>query len=266
MTTTLLAVPTRVTAMEGTPKPKVAFVDAVDLPGEMEDTRAQLRNLVETAGRERGFEVTTPPAPPACRDASCLPELARALDVTDLLIARGGRTKGRDYHVELGLWQSSTGDVVPAVADCSFCTGPQMAEAVAKAARPLLDRVVAHHGAPPPQAAAPPASALAAPAVVKPSEKVGPGPGAKVAGWSLLGAGVALAAAGGIVWGLDGNGTDCVASSCRNTYRTRTEGIALIAAGVVGIGAGLWLELAPLGKRDVAIRVGPSGALIAGRF
>lgn len=265
--TTLVALPRTTLAADATaPRAKVALVDAIDLPERMEETRGRLRELFETAARERGLDVVPPAGPLPCGDANCLAEVARATGATDLLVVRGGRNAGRDYHVELSLWQANTGEIIPAVADCSFCTGPQMAEAVAKAAHPLLDRIVTRRVAaatqPPPSA--PPV--VAAPAVPPPSDKLEPRRGRQIAGWSLVGLGAATAIAGGIIWNLDGDGTDCMGSICRNTYRTQGTGIALVATGVVGVGAGLWLALDPFGQRDVAVIVGPSGAVVAGRF
>jgi hypothetical protein len=265
MTTTLLASSAPTLAADATPaKARVALVDAIDLPERMEETRARLRELFESSVREHGLDVVQA-SPPACGDTSCLADAARAAGADALFVARGGRSSGRDYHVELGLWQASNGQVVPAVADCTFCTGPQMAEAVVKAIRPLLDRVVAGQAAPVVQPPAPP-PVVGTPANPQPFDKLEPRRGRRIAGWSLVGLGAATAIAGGIIWNLDGKGTDCVGSSCRNAYHTQGEGIALVGAGIVGVGAGLWLALDPLGKRDVAITIGPSGALLAGSF
>jgi len=264
LTTTLLALSTGAPAAEATPKAKVAFVDAMELPGQMDETRAQLRDLLEAAARERGLDVAPSLPAPACSEPSCYPEVARALGATDLVVVRGGRTAARDYHIELNLWQGGIGDIVPAVADCSFCTGPQMADAAAKAARPLLDRVVERHDAPPTPAAAPAPPAV--PSAPPPPDKLEPRRGLQMVGWSLVGLGAATAVAGGIIWSLDGTGADCLASNCKNTYRTHTEGIVLTAAGIVGLGVGLWLALDPFGRGDVALMLGPSGGLVAGRF
>jgi hypothetical protein len=266
LTTTLLAFPAPSLAADATARGKVALVDAIDLPESMGETRVRLRELFEAAARERGLDVGPSNGPPPCGDASCLPEVARGAGATDLIVVRGGRSADRDYHIELSLWQASTGEMVPAIADCTFCTGPQMAEAVTKAARPLLDRIVARRVAAPVQPPSTAPTVVTTPVVTPPSDKLESRRGRRIAGWSLVGLGAATGIAGGIIWNLDGNGTDCVSSTCRNTYRTQGTGIALVATGVVGVGAGLWLALDPLGRRDVALTLGPSGAVVAGRF
>jgi hypothetical protein len=265
MTTALLAAPRIARAAnEAKAHAKVALVDAIDLPERMEETRTRLRELFETSVRERGL-VAVPAGAPSCGETSCLAELARTAGADALIVARGGRSAERDYHVELALWQPSSAQVIPAVADCTFCTGPQMAEAVVKATRPLLDRIVASGITT--AANPPPSPAGTAPAILPPSDKLDAHGGRRILGWSLVGLGAATAIAGSIIWNLDGKGTDCGAgSSCRNVYDTRTEGIALVAVGAVGAGAGLWLVLDPLGRRDLAVTVGPSGASVAGRF
>ena len=259
-------------ASEADPKPRVLVIDAVDLPERMEDTRAELRNLLEEAVRQHGFDLIRPGSAPSCADATCLPAVAKTTGATDVLVTRGGRNGSHGYHVDLNLWSVATGSSLPAVADCSVCTGPQMAEAVARAAGPLLDSITAR----PPTAAPVPPPAAVAPMPSNPAPVLGNPPrgsatleshsGRRIAGWSLVGLGAASAVAGGIIWNLDGKGIDCVGSSCKNMYRTAGEGIAFVAAGVVGIGVGLWLALDPFGKRDIAVGLGPSGALLAGRF
>lgn len=149
-------------------------------------------------------------------------------------MTRGGKSGSHGYHVDLNLWSAATGSSLPAVADCSVCTGPQMAEAVARAAGPLLDSMAARPPivAPPPPPVSPPVPANPPPVLGNPpvpSATLEPHSGRRIASWSLTGLGVASAAAGGIFWNVDGKGIDCVGSSCRNFYRTRGEGIASAA-------------------------------------
>jgi hypothetical protein len=258
-------------AGETDPKPRVLVIDAIDLPERMEDTRAELRKLLDEAVRQHGFDLIRPEGAPSCADATCLPAVAKSTGATDILVTRGGRNGSHGYHVDLNLWSVASGSSLPAVADCTVCTGPQMAEAVARAAGPLLDSISARPptAAPVPPPAAGPVPSNPAPVLGNPpgaSATLEPHSGRRIAGWSLVGLGAASAAAGGILWNLDGKGIDCVGSSCRNTYRTEGEGIAFVAAGVVGIGVGLWLALDPFGKHDVAVGFGPSGASFSGRF
>jgi hypothetical protein len=120
-------------------RPRVAVIDAVDLPERMEETRSKLRELLDAAVRQHGFDVIRPSEAPNCATKDCLGTFASNTGATDVLTVRGGRSGTRGYHVELSLWHAATGEARPAVADCNFCTGPQMADAVDKAAGPLLD-------------------------------------------------------------------------------------------------------------------------------
>ena len=247
-------------------KTRMAVVEAIDLPDRMEETRSKLRDLLEASVRQRGFDLVRPPEGPACASRECLPTLAKSTGATDILLVLGGKSGSRGYHVELSLWHAATGEARPAVADCNFCTGPQMADAVDKAAGPLLNAVPTEAPpALPTPATAPPAVVLT-PAVTPPPVKIEPHTGRRILGWSIAGAGVVLATVGGVIWHLDGEGTDCGTTGCRNTYHTRSEGIGFVAAGVVAAGAGLWLALGPAGNRGTTVTLGPSGAMLGGRF
>jgi hypothetical protein len=266
-----LSASSAVAAGEGTAqvKPRVAVVDVVDLPERMEETRSKLRELLDAAVRQHGFEVIRPSEAPTCPTKDCLGAFAASTGATDVLTVRGGRSGSRGYHVELSLWHAATGEAHPAVADCNFCTGPQMADAVDKAARPLLDGLPLLTPAPAPAAAPPPAAVpalVAAPIAAASPATVEAHRTRHVVGWSLAALGAATGIVGGVLWSFDGNGTDCGASGCRNAYHSRGEGMGLVAAGIVLVGAGLWLALDPSGDRGVAVTVGPTGPLVAGRF
>jgi hypothetical protein len=251
-------------------RPRVVVVDAIELPDRMEATRARLEDLLGEAVRKRGFDLIPPAEGPPCADASCLPDFAKTSGATDVLIARGGRNGSYGYHVELRLWNAATGETAPAIADCSVCSGPQMTDSVAQAAGPLLDQVGARTPQPPvpppaPIAVSPPSPVLINPTNSPPSVTLESASGHRILGWSLVAAGAGAGVAGGILWSFDGKGTDCVGSSCKSTYRTEGEGIALLAGGLVAAGVGAWLVLdSP--HHDLAMMFGPSGAALAGEF
>jgi hypothetical protein len=264
----LFAAPTlaEVPSVAAKSKTRMAVIEIIDLPDRMEETRSKLRDLLEASVRQRGFDLIQSPEPPACVNKDCLPTFATSTEATDILLVRGGRSGSRGYHVELSLWHAASGEARPAVADCNFCTGPQMAEAVNKAAGPLLDAVPTEAPpALPPAAAAPPAAVLT-PAVALAPVKVEAHTGRRILGWSIVGAGAVLGIVGGVIWHLDGEATDCGTAGCRNTYHTRGDGIGFVAAGAVAVGAGLWLALDPAGNRAMTVTLGPSGAVLGGRF
>ena len=97
-----------------------------------------------------------------------------------------------------------------------------------------------------------------------------------IIGWSLLGVGIAGAAAGATLWAIDGREHASTCSdanrdpfgACPNVYTTRAAGIGTLAAGVaVGIGGALVLGLSrKAGKTRVEARVGPRSFTLTGRF
>lgn len=251
-----------------TMKRRVALVEVLTLPDRMEDTRAQLHEVLVDAVQHHGFEVVT--AGSHCGDASCLPEFASSAGATDVLVLRGGKAGSHGYHIDLSLWNALSQVASPAVIECTVCTGPQVVDAVGRAATSLLDQAPAPEARPLPSVA-PLATPTSAPPILSPPPPVRAATvedhrSRRVVGWSLFGLGVAASLGGGVVWSLDGKGADCVNSNCRARYHTQSEGIALVAGGIVGAGVGLWLGMESPGGQRVAFSVSPSGALIAGRY
>jgi hypothetical protein len=260
--------PLAVAAEPGTAAPRVAIVDASNLPERMGDARARLHERLAESVRRHDSEPVDGAA--ACTDASCLMEVASSTGAKEVLVLRGGKTPTHGYRIELSLWNPGTRTAAPAVVDCTVCTGPQMIDAVAGTADALLDQLTVKEAQPlaQPIPVAQPTSSPPVPANPTGNDavKLSPHRTSGVVGWSLVGLGVAAGVGGGVLWSFDGKGTDCVSGSCRSTYHTRTESIALLSGGAVALGVGLWLGLESSGHRGVAVSVGPSGALIAGTY
>ncbi len=206
---------------------RVALVEAPTLPDRMEDTRTQLHGALIDAVHHRGFEVVATGS--NCVDASCLPDVASSAGATDVLVIRGGKSGSHGYHMDLTLWSATTRTASPAVVDCTVCTGPQMVDAVGRAANSLLDQAPVAEARPLFPVAPAPEPINAPPTLSNPTPKtagtVDDHRGRRIVGWSLVGVGVAAAVGGGVIWSMDGKGTDCMNSSCRSMYHTRNEGV-----------------------------------------
>ena len=97
----------------------------------------------------------------------------------------------------------------------------------------------------------------------------------KLAGWGLLGAGVAAAGTGATLWWLDGRAhqASCPSESvdanglCPNSYTTGTAGIALTATGAAMVIASIpLLVVGHRTERRVKVGLSPRGAWVSGRF
>ncbi|HXU61817.1 MAG TPA: hypothetical protein VN962_08965 [Polyangia bacterium] len=250
-----------------TPRPRVIVVDAVDLPDSLADIRANLRGTLENAVTLHNFDLG--PDGGACADRECVKVAAAQNGASDVLIATGGRNEMRGYHVELRIWNVASDREDHAVAECNVCAALQMVETVKGVASTLLDRVPTLH-------------ANLAVAASQPAVPTGPvmlgrsQPAARdtsarrIAGWSLVGVGVASGVASGILFAMNGHHGDClegIPDSCAQERHTLlpasiTAGVAVaaIVAGVIVVhGANQDLQ-------TVTIAASPFGLTVGGRL
>jgi uncharacterized membrane protein YsdA (DUF1294 family) len=75
-----------------------------------------------------------------------------------------------------------------------------------------------------------------------------------------------VGATGIVLWARDGGTTDCVDQRCAKKYETRTAGIVLTAAGVVGAGVGAAVLLLLPRHQSTTVVLGPTGLSIAGTY
>jgi hypothetical protein len=247
--------------------PRVAIVNAVELPPNLADVTGKLGDGLAAAVTQRGYELAPTPTS-RCADHDCLRALA-STGVTDVLVATGGRNEALGYGVSLRLWSTATEREDRAAAECNACSAAQMVDNVVKAAGVLLDRIPALHVSQAPVAA--PASSPAVPTLDWPPPAVPTQTGGRSAarlavGLSLIGLGVGTAAVG--IWNLASNGdpTGCADGVCSQAYRTGTLGTVLTAGGAVLASAGVAVLLLVPDHPSTSVVIAPSGFSIGGTY
>ena len=247
-------------------RPRVAVVNAVEFPASIPEVGAKLRDTLNEAVKEHGYDLA--PDAGACIDRACLKAMAVKSGATDVLIAVGGQNALHGYHVELRIWNVSSDRDDRSTAECNVCTADQIVETVSSSVGHLLDRVpVLHVSLPPPSApvanvAPPPSVAITVPPPAHQPELL---TGKLILGGSLAVLGIAGIVTGSVYLHEDGEQTNCE-SVCRSVYNTRTLGISVLAGGLVAGGIGGWLLWSALTTHDTTVAVGPSSIAIAGRF
>jgi hypothetical protein len=251
------------------PRPRVLILNAVDLPPNLAEVRSRLSEALGSAVTERGYELL-PATPSACIDHDCLKSLAASVGATDILVASGARNELLGYRIDLRLWAAAADREDHSSPECNACSASQMVDNVARAAGPLLDRLPALHAtSQPPSVAVLPSGPVEAVSMVPSSglpTSTGPSPAQLALGFSLIGIGAAAGATGIVLWLRDGETTDCVDQRCAKKYETRTAGIVLTAAGVVGAGLGAVVLLLLPRHQSTTIVLSPTGFRIAGTY
>jgi hypothetical protein len=250
-------------------RPRVVVVNAVDLPDSLADIRAQLRTTLNDAVTKHGYDLA--PEAGSCADRECLKVAAVSAGASDVLVATGGRNDMRGYHIELRIWNIASDREDNAVAECNICAAQQMVDNVQNAADPLLDRVPTLHANLSATAIAPAVTAPipgAVPLVTTPAEVPETKGRRRWLGWTLIGAGVAVGAASGILFAINGNQTDCKATGgC--VYHWDTVVPASIVAGVSAVailGGILYLHTKGTDQRELAISLQPFALTLGGRL
>lgn len=251
------------------PRPRVLVLNAVDLPPTLAEVRSKLSEALGAAVTQRGYELL-PTTPSACVNHDCLKALASSSGATDILVASGARNDLLGYRIDLRLWGASADREDHSSPECNACSASQMIDNVARAAGPLLDRLPALHAAsqPPSVTASIPVPAASSSVVSTSGQPPSAGRSAAqlALGFSLVGLGVGVGATGIVLWARDGGTTDCVDQRCAKKYETRTAGIVLTAAGVVGAGVGAAVLLLLPRHQSTTVVLGPTGLSIAGTY
>lgn len=246
--------------------PKLAVVNAVDLPANLADLRAKLTGELGAAVKQHSYDFV--PDTASCTDQACLTSLAAQSGASDVLVVSGGKNDYLGYRIELRLWDASSGREDHSSAECNTCSASQMIENVVRAAGPLLDRLPTLHAtvAPVVPVAPPLVSTNPSPAPVVSTSR---SPARLALGLSLIGVGAVAGATGIFLWSRDGDPTNCGAApgqTCSTIYDTRTPGIALTVGGLLAAGAGTVVLMMRSDSRSVAIGLTPSTLTIAGTY
>jgi hypothetical protein len=249
-------------------RPRVVVVNAVDLPDSLADVRAQLRTTLNDAVTKHGYDLA--PQAGSCADRECMKVAAVSSGASDVLVATGGRNDMRGYHIQLQIWNVASDREDNAVAECNICAAQQMVESVQNAADPLLDRVPTLHAnlsataAP----ATAPSGTMMVPAVTVPAAVPETKNSHRLLGWTLIGAGIVGGAASGVLFAINGNGTDCPPAPYMCAAKRTTLVPGFITAGLSAaaiIGGIVYLHL---GSEDqaMALSIQPFGVTLGGRL
>jgi len=254
-----------VAAGEAGPRPRVAVLNAVNLPANLAEQRAKLSDALATSVSQRGYELVATSR--VCADTECLKSLASGSGATDILVVAGGTNDLMGYRIELRLWNAAADREDHSSAECNTCSAAQMIESVVRAAGPLLDRIPALAiGAPhvtPPAAA--PAIAVTPPAR-SPHVNTERSPARWALGLSLIVGGAAAMGAG--VWHLTSNEdlSGCREQICNHAYHTSTSGLLLTAGGAAAAAGGVAALFVFRDHSSTSVAIGPAGLSIAGTY
>jgi hypothetical protein len=119
--------------------------------------------------------------------------------------------------------------------------------------------------------APPPAPPSGGASLAPPRPRLSPRPAEEsLEAWALVGGGVAVGIAGGILWSIDGDSRGCsdlaTGDRCPNMWDTKKFGIPLVVGGALAAGAGLWLLLMPSHDHEMAFAPTGNGMMVYGRF
>lgn len=255
----------------GASAPRVAIVDDLKTPAVLDAIHADVRDAIASVARDRGM-VVVQTAVKNCADDECV---ARASSGADLVLAVSGAYGGKDYVVEIRAWSTAAArwtSSEPMRDDCiANCGRERMLDNVRRSANALLD------AAPPIPARSAGAPAITPPATGAPDQ---PTPAVRQIApteerayalpIALVGAGAAVAAAGVVVWAMNGRERDCMggAGPCASRLETTKVGLPLVLAGAAAVAAGATLFAIRWQQNDseFALSVSPGGLVLGGSF
>jgi hypothetical protein len=280
-------------------RPRVAILTAMTIEGAPE-AELEARAGVESSVRTQGADIVlvAAGAQAACREASCMQDLARDTHATHVL--RVETHYARDgYRLQVGLWDAPRGTLVDTRdRTCEVCTHGDLQKAIREITALLCSRLSER----PPLSSPPPHeveveagyAAPLGPGELSPSGsgemgsrlRTGIGIGALVAGMFAVGGGA-------YVLSLDGKRTSTspnpatstcpgptqgpTVDICEKRYATKTQGWGLAAAGGVAMVAGAILALPPLWHSSstsstsstspsMSLQLAPNGLVAQGVF
>lgn len=275
----LFAAPANAAVPVSAGHPRVAVVEALDLPLDAAQFHEKARTTLEAAVSQRSLDLVRLAHETSCATDTCLKEVAAASGATEVLAVTGGPSEYRGYRIDVELWQASNGEAEHASAVCNFCDGQQMLVQIQNGVGPMLDRLVRRAtmttvapssvpAAVPPPSAVPMVPLGAPPGVAAPAGT--PATRAPLAAIGLTAGGTVIAGIGVALLVADGR---CSQSSCdpsvpHQVYDTEKIGLPLtIVGGVAALaGAGWWIYEGMNPHKVPAVSVGPAGFSIAGRY
>jgi hypothetical protein len=247
---------------------RVVVAEALDLPPSLDEFHGKIRAAIETLVHDAGLGLAVPPPGSAarCTTRDCLKELALTVGATDVLAVSGSRNDVQGFALALELWNAARDEGAKSQGWCNFCTGPQMVTAAQDLGRPLLAQLAARAGATPP-------AVVAGTNLAPTSDAASSGRSSTrtVLSWVGIGVGAAAVAAGVFLIAKGGDGTCSAAAGveCPNNYPSTGVGFAVVGAGLVAAGAGVWGLLATPSEPPALharLDIGPGWLNLRGTF
>jgi hypothetical protein len=250
-------------------RPGVIVIENISLPEHLDAFHERARAAVVKVVEDAGWRVVSQGSS-ACKEVTCVPDIARAAGAGLALVADGKyRTGGYDLRVHLWDGQAMSVDQ----GSCEDCTGPEFVGQLQAMAGGLVQAqnkkraALAEVPVAPPRTEAPTPAPLASSA----EQQTARGYVAPLA-WTLVAGGAAAAAGGTYLLWTDGQLENCVDTSAgtRACSRERVThgGLPLVlgGAGVAVLGGALLIHHYFAAPADVVVGVGPTSVGVAGRF
>jgi hypothetical protein len=253
----------------------IVILDGLALPDHMSEVRERIRSALDSAALTSGRRVVPGIGPGWCASDDCFRAVGAASGATEIMAVSGGRNENEGWHVAIEV--RGADGVVRARREggCDVCSGGDLVASAGALATSVLALVASGRGN---QAETAPLASTRAPGApeIPPGRTSSSGSTPMATNHltrsvAIAGVGVATAAAGGLLWWLDGRGTDCETdpmggSRCPAEYRTARFGIPILAGGAAIALAGVILIAREPGSRSAAVGLGPGALVLAGRF
>jgi hypothetical protein len=250
----------------------VAILDGLGLPVHMAEVHARVLSALEAEATRSGRAVVKAMGPGWCTSVECFRQVAVGSGANEIMAVSGERTDSEGWHLAI---EVRSGDGVlraTRTGGCDVCSGSELVTAVGDLARGVLSLADAPGD---PHMAHPPLAAVTVAA--NSPELASPPGGPPVSGNHLIrnvaltGAGAVGVAAGGVLWWLDGHGTDCEADPvgptvCPAGYRTVAIGVPVMIAGAALALAGVVLIVREHGAQAAQLAIGPGAMRLEAKF
>ena len=250
----------------------IVILDGLGLPGHMAEVHGRALSALEAAANRSGRTVVKAVGPAWCSAAECFRLVAVGSGATEIMAVSGERTDSEGWRLAIEVRSRDGALRATRTGGCDVCSGSELVTAVGDLATGVLSLAQASRDPHAAQPALPAATAVAnSPGLT--SSDDGPPASANhlMRNVAIAGAGVLGAAAGGILWWLDGRGTDCEADAagptvCPAGYRTAAIGIPVMIAGAALAVAGVVLIVREHGPRAAQLAIGPGALRLEAKF
>jgi hypothetical protein len=253
----------------------IVILDGLALPDHMSEVHERIRSALDSAASTSGRQVVPGIGPGWCASADCFRAVGAASGAREIMAVSGSRNETEGWRIAIEVRGSDGVVRGRREGGCDVCSGGDLvasAGALATSVLALVGSGAADHAA-----TAPLVSTRAPGAPEIPPGRTSSNGSTPMAtnnlsrNVAIVGVGVAGAVAGGLLWWLNGRGSDCETdpiggSRCPAEYRTARFGIPILAGGAAIALAGVILIAREPGSRSAALGLGPGALVLAGRF